>query len=285
MIKNYSFYKHKYGSELLIDIVDLESLQKHFEESPIHTLSYYDISVIENGSGTFSIDGRCVPVCKGQVIFSAPMQIREWRCESMPMGKALIFEPEFLCSFFNDPLFVRRLPYFSGDMPSMQLDNCEYDELMPILQTIRTEIARQEHKDQHILRALLYHATMLLRRMYESRTDSKSTKMPNHYLIEFSKLLDKHVALEHSVEFYAGLLCITPGHLNDLSRQGLGISAKQYILERLLTEAKRMLCYSGKEVAEIADQLNFDTPSYFVRLFKQKTKMTPLQYRTQFLEK
>ena len=42
-IPRYTFYKNKYGSELLIDVVELKYVKRFLAESAVHTLTYYDI--------------------------------------------------------------------------------------------------------------------------------------------------------------------------------------------------------------------------------------------------
>lgn len=44
-IPQYDFYKHKYGDELLIDVVPLNTIKKYLKEQPVHILTYYDITL------------------------------------------------------------------------------------------------------------------------------------------------------------------------------------------------------------------------------------------------
>lgn len=55
-IPQYDFYKHKYGDELLIDVVPLNTIKKYLKEQPVHILTYYDITLITSGEGEFLID-------------------------------------------------------------------------------------------------------------------------------------------------------------------------------------------------------------------------------------
>ena len=50
-IPRYTFYKHKYGSELLVDVVELKYVKKFLAKSAVHTLNYYDITFITEGKG------------------------------------------------------------------------------------------------------------------------------------------------------------------------------------------------------------------------------------------
>ena len=37
-IPQYDFYKHKYGDELLIDVVPLNTIKKYLKEQPVHNI-------------------------------------------------------------------------------------------------------------------------------------------------------------------------------------------------------------------------------------------------------
>jgi AraC-like DNA-binding protein len=281
MIKQYNFHKTKYGDELLIDLILLEDLQPYITENPTHSLTYYDITIISNGQGTFSVDQQNNPIETGRVFFTSPGQVRRWDFDIMPHGYVLIFEEEFLCRFFNDPLFVQNLLYFSDNatQSSIALTKAEYNQLKPLLLNIKDEIYRYKVKDEHILRAILYQVLMLLSRMYNSHSQTLAVNHTNRYIHKFTHLVNANYQQNRSVEFYAQQLNITSGHLNNLVKQSLGFSAKHYILNRTLLEAKRLLCYTSLSVDEIAQYLNFDNTSYFVRLFHKNAGETPLQFR------
>jgi hypothetical protein len=84
MIKQYNFYKTKYGDELLIDLIPLEDLQTYITETPTHSLTYFDITII-SADGTFKSTGK-LSNRKGRVFFTSPGQIRQWNFNTMPCG-------------------------------------------------------------------------------------------------------------------------------------------------------------------------------------------------------
>ena len=84
---------------------------------------------------------------------------------------------------------------------------------------------------------------------------------------------------QHSVQYFADKLCITPNYLNEIVTSTKGISAKQYIRNKVMDEAKRLLTYTDFPISDIAFELHFSTVSYFIRSFRQHTGETPLLYR------
>jgi AraC-like DNA-binding protein len=281
MIKRYDFFKRKYGEELLIDLIRLESLEKYITDAEPHTLSYFDITLITEGAGLFQIDDYSFPIDRNAVYFTVPNQIRRWNIEKVPKGLVLIFEKDFLCNFFNDTRFVQNLSFFNANrkVPYLKLSDPEYEHISVLMLSIETEIASFRATDTHILRALLYQVLIWFNRKYSASPETNQTTNQNRHIVSFINLLEKHYRNHHDVGFYAEELHITAGHLNDLTCRHLGKTAKHCIKEKILLEAKRMLAYTDLSISEIASGLNFEDTSYFIRLFRNSTGLTPLSFR------
>ena len=280
-VKKYDFFKTKYGNELLIDLIRLESLEKYITEGCPHYLTYYDITVLTGGKGVFCIDQYKYPIQQETVLFSSPGQIRYWDIELLPTGYVLIFEEEFLSCFLNDSQFISDLKYFNNYscQPKLTLLADDAGYLIKLMENIEKEIETFGSNDQHLLKALLCQALVWLNRKYSAVNPSNGSEDFNRYIRQYIKLVNRKFCIHHSVSYYAEALNITSGHLNDLCKSHLGISAKQYIQNRIIIEAKRLLLYSDLQVVEIASRLNFEDPSYFVRKFRQVTGSTPLSFR------
>lgn len=284
LIPRYTFYKNKYGSELLIDVVELKYVKKFLAQSSVHTLTYYDITFVTEGEGRFSIDNQTDEAASRDVFFSKPGEIRNWDTRHIVNGYALIFEDEFLSSLFKDSLFVQHLSFFQSGKTSskLQLPDELYMRILQILHNIKTEIDSYRQNDVYVLRALLYEVLMLLDREYKKVNMEEETtpkEVGNIHINKFMKLVESHLKEQHSVQYYADKLCITPNYLNEIVTSTKGISAKQYIRNKVMDEAKRLLTYTDSSISDIAFELHFSTVSYFIRSFRQHTGETPLLYR------
>ena len=284
----YKFYKHKYGDELLVDVIAFEPMLTDIRRTPVFSMTFYNIMLILEGSDVVAVNGRSRQIERGLIICSIPGEVWEFPADPQLKVLNLIFEKEFLLSFFNDPHFLDRFDYLQADRstPFLKPDEPTFERILSLFQEMKGEIIRHEEKDQHILRAMLYGTMMLLQRVpmvdaEQVETVQRSlTDIPvSRYVDDFVQLVNEHFREEHGTEFYADRLCITPNYLNKIVRQSLGKSAKTYILDQILAEACRQLKYTTFPVADIAVQLHFDTATYFVRLFKKHMAMTPLEYR------
>lgn len=71
----------------------------------------------------------------------------------------------------------------------------------------------------------------------------------------------------------------SPSYVMKLFKTELDINIGAFITRCKLEEAKSLLAYSEKSLAEISSYLCFSSQSYFQNVFKKKYGMTPLQYR------
>lgn len=283
-IPKYNFYKNKYGEELLIDVVSLESISKYICNTPIHKLSYYDITLITSDSGKISINNHSYSLTKGDVIFSKPNDIRAWDVENYPEGFAIIFEKEFLHSFFNDSSFIEKLSFFQINSFTKVISLGKiFPKIERLINNLIEEINEEISKDRHILRALLYEMLMLLNREYSKEHQPTEDNHHKRYIEDFIELVEKNYNLYHDTKFYSDALCITPNYLNEIVKRSLEISPKCFIKNKIIEEAKKLLSYTDLSVSEISYKLNYDNNSYFTRVFRKETKQTPLEYRNSIM--
>ena len=100
---------------------------------------------------------------------------------------------------------------------------------------------------------------------------------------DFIMLVSEHYLTHKSVQFYAQKLGISMRHLSSVLKQENGKTANEIISEFILNEAKAQLSGTSKSINTIADNLQFSDSYSFSHFFKKHQKISPIQYRKQFL--
>jgi len=59
------------------------------------------------------------------------------------------------------------------------------------------------------------------------------------------------------------------------------LSAKQFIIDRILLEIKRYLAQGELTINEISDLMGFDEPSNLTKFFKRYEGLSPKEFRTE----
>jgi AraC family transcriptional regulator, transcriptional activator of pobA len=99
---------------------------------------------------------------------------------------------------------------------------------------------------------------------------------------EFKKLLVINVRIMKSPSAYASELNVSESYLNEALKKVTGFSVSYWIQHEVVLEAKWMLYYTSLSVKEIAHLLGYEDHTYFSRLFKKFTDITPLSFRSRY---
>ena len=67
--------------------------------------------------------------------------------------------------------------------------------------------------------------------------------------------------------------------LSSIFREAYGESVMRFYLRRKIERAEVLLRTTEKNIADISAELQFDSPQYFSRIFRQYTGVCPRDYR------
>lgn len=140
------------------------------------------------------------------------------------------------------------------------------------------ELNRREDGYQE---AVLAHLTLLLvelsRLAADVVGDLRVTDEP--LLAEVFTFIEEHYGEPISLRDVARAVNLSPGHLTTVVRRKSGRTVGDWIVERRMTEARRLLVGTDLSVEEVGRRVGFRDPRYFVRSFRRAHETTPLQWR------
>lgn len=113
-----------------------------------------------------------------------------------------------------------------------------------------------------------------------------STEAPNYQsdrndamMLRFTELLEANYKNEHRLEYYAGLLRVTPKYLSSCVARASGHTAGWWVDYYIMRDAEELLRNTTLSVKEIANHLGFEDPSDFGKYFKRQKGNSPSEYR------
>ncbi|GAB4496538.1 MAG: hypothetical protein OHK0019_28430 [Saprospiraceae bacterium] len=134
-------------------------------------------------------------------------------------------------------------------------------------------------KDGKIASGLLFAFLEFIDKTYKKITQNHP-KTPKFSLVrDFDRLLQTHYQTHKEVAFYAEKMNMSSKYLSEKLKTDTGQSAKQIIEDFVLFEAKSLLKQTTMTVKEIVYWLGYEDPSYFIKVFKSRVGLTPLEYR------
>lgn len=248
-----------------------------------HRHNFYHFILFTKGCGKHTIDFESFTIEPWQIYFMSPGQIHTWDFEDDVDGYVVNFDKDFFKTFLLRPDYLTQFSFFSGlvrDEVFVVKENAReivYDVLSRLHFSLSEGGGKVISKD-YVQISLLY----LFQELEKQRDPSNISESDvyNHTLLRnFLNLIELNYKEERLPKYYAGLLYITPNHLNALSKEFLGMSAGDIIRGRVLLEAKRLLVIKDYSISEIAYGLNFNDNSYFTKFFKKLEGCTPEEFR------
>ena len=103
--------------------------------------------------------------------------------------------------------------------------------------------------------------------------------MEDNRIAKAVRFIHKHIAEEIELEKLAEISCLSKDHFIRLFKKGMGTTPLQFVNQKKIEKAQLLLLTEELAVKEIAFRLAFEDYSYFNRLFKKITGMTPQEYR------
>lgn len=252
----------------------------------VHSHTFYHFLYFTKGSGSQIIDFIKFPVKPGLIYFMRPGQVHHWRFEEAPEGYICNFSPVFLDQLQISTALLDHFPFFNTSSVEQQV-------LLPAAQTQKEITTLLEHiiteKQGNLPGKHLAIASYLIRLFVAISRDQQVYDLENYPVSHhtalfnrFKKLVEDQFATRRLPKDYAALLFITPGQLNNISREVAGVSAGDIIRNRVILEAKRLLVNFDLSISEIADTLSFTDNSYFTRFFKKYTGLSPEAFRKMY---
>ncbi len=201
----------------------------------------------------------------------------------------LLIHPDFL---WNTPLAqkVKHYEYFSYSVhEALFLSEKEESTINEIARNIEQEYnANIDRFSQDVIIAQLELLLTYAERFYNRQFITR--KITNHHILNrLEDILTSYFNNDDlikkglpTVQYIAETLNVSPGYLTGLLKSLTGQSTQQHIHDKLIEKAKEKLSVTGLSVSEIAYELGFEHPQSFSKLFKNKVKITPLEYRQSF---
>lgn len=159
----------------------------------------------------------------------------------------------------------------------------KYFDLMHLNTTLNTDAIYVKSISRNLIAAAIYQIMQLgvkyMALEPDADTDSKPSAGGHNYVREFMSLVYTHHTRQRNVAFYAELICLSPKYLSRIIKESTGWSAARWIDHFVILEAKNLLRYSGKNVQQVAYDLNFANQSAFGKYFKHITGMSPTEFQ------
>ncbi|MEL6989464.1 MAG: AraC family transcriptional regulator, partial [Bacteroidota bacterium] len=100
-------------------------------------------------------------------------------------------------------------------------------------------------------------------------------------IFDLKEIIDREFKNDLAVPDLVRLVNKNDRTIHHLVKNKVGVTVKNLFLAKRIIESKKEIDYSGKNIDTIAYEMGYKDPAYFNRIFKQKTGITPGNFREQ----
>lgn len=236
----------------------------------------------EGDNNQLNIDGVTRVFNTNDITFLTPFHNVE--VVQISTVKVLKFNKPFFCVVNHDSeVGCKGILYYGATMlPVIKVSDPELEILNAAWKMLCIEMESKDELQLEMLQMMLKRILILCTRIYKEQSHSVEVDNPTSDVIrEFNYLVEQHFKTKHSVAEYADLLFKSPKTLSNVFKKLGSKSPLEFIQDRILLEAKRLLSYTDKGISDIAYEVGYEDVQSFSRFFKKKQEVSPSEFKNQ----
>lgn len=239
-------------------------------------LNEYQILYIIEGGGVFESESAGkLELVEGDIFMLFPGEWHRYK----PSSKTgwyeywIGFDSDFSDFFANNPLISRKSPIIKIGLDEKVLEM--YKQILDLLKNFNVGA-------NYLISGVATHLLSYILAQQERNILGYSEHI--NVLINKAKIaIADNMNLELTPQQIADELNISYSWFRRIFKKYTSFTPKEYQIEMKLTIAKNMLLTTSKPVKEISFESGFKSQYHFSKIFKQKNKISPIEYRKKTL--
>ncbi|WP_299678736.1 helix-turn-helix domain-containing protein [uncultured Dokdonia sp.] len=269
-----------------IEIITIESLMErketldHFPEKA-HQVRFYLLIYYTEGITEHLVDFVWHSIRKNTLLYLTKGQINAFKFTPDVKGYIVLFTENYFKNQLSTLPRNTVIRLFTSHLFSPIIQVPESSQVPDYFQLFYKEFYKEKHafNKENIINALYTIIFSKLEQLKQSQTFhiQESDKLAT--FLKFKSLIEHQYSKSRNADFYASEMNISYKHLNTICKEIVHKTAKQFIDEFIILEAKRQLINSSIKSTELAYALGFEEPTNFVKYFKKHATVTPNEFK------
>lgn len=276
-----------YERDLKFPVETFEAVIEKNESLFIHWHPDLEVSYKLEGSAKYVINGYPEDVVAGDLIIINPRQVHQATVTSnVPLRSDVIimnynFIKSQMMDSVNDDIVIPLIK------TKYLFHNVVKDkEVISLFHEMRTELLQKKERYQLRVKKLMFEfIDMLFEKglYYENKAYKRKNEMDSNdiirHVIEF---IHSNYTTQVTLNEIASKVRVSKFHLCKVFKSTTGITINTYINNYRISQSTQLLKDTNKNITEIAYDVGFNYPSYFIKKFQEIHGITPNQYKHTF---
>lgn len=249
-----------------------------------HIHMEYELYYLIQGERYYFIDSKTYHVSPGSLVLVPSGTLHRTSDADSTDGHErilLILNEDWINPFLRQTGLPPLSSYFS--QPVIQPDAFKQKYLRRLFDDIYEELATKQANFEVSIKMKITELLILISRCNTSSADISApfvSQSAKHKKVnEATYYIKEHFREPISLQQVADNIFVSRGYLSNIFNEVTGMKLTEYVNIQRINCAKELLDNTNESITDIANSCGFENITYFERIFRQATGVTPLKYR------
>jgi AraC-like DNA-binding protein len=233
----------------------------------------------DSGLNKYIIDGKEHVFAQNEIVFLT--EFHKVNVKNIEQVRLLRFNRPFFCILDHDAEGGGKGILFFGvsQLPIIKIPDEEMEKFDTLWKMFIIEMKTNDNLQIDMLQMMLKRYLILCTRLYKLQMHYPKENKESDIIREFNFFVEQHFKTKHTMAEYAKLLNKSPKTISNIFSKIGSKTPMQYLQNRKMIEARRLLHFTNMQIKEIAYEIGYDDVQTFSRFFKKQESISPSEFK------
>lgn len=243
----------------------------------------YELLLCAAGEADFMIGEHVYHVVPGSMLFMSNLENHAIVSYTKDYERyTLRFSNALVALYLRDPLllsiFKQRPTSFCH---RYQCGEAEFSRYLSVIRCMEQEYRQQKPYWAQMIASMLLNVLVSMYRKHPEAFPAGNNPESQSLIFNVQNYIEMNLGEDMSLETIANRFFVSKFYLSHYFTQATGYTFKEFVITVRIAKAKDLLITTQTDVATIGQSVGFHNASNFIRTFKKREGLSPLQYRKQ----
>ena len=251
------------------------------EVIPPHEHNFHSILFFRQGHVTYDVNGIAYDLLPSDILLIPPEVVHQAVFKGSHQYKRMLLRLSKPFMESIDPNGTLRKAFFSHDQNGKPVYLLRRDtaRIFTMMETLISEASLEKPLFSQMARAQIIRVLVMLNRALDENSNGglEETRPQYEIVVQAATYINAHIETDLSLDSLADRLFVSKFHLSRLFKQYMHITCHQYIMERRLIAARRLI-NEGHPLREVCKRCGYSNYSAFYRAFRGYYGISPRDF-------